>query len=180
CNGPNDQENSMGSKPPMTCTFWLRAEYEHRKGEQYQSVDVQRNLKGDWMSHTLGDTGSAGVASGNSTMMVAPRPSALLTAWIVARCASTIPRQIDKPRPDPCGLVVTKGSKIFSKRCGGMPLPVSETVMRRTRRLSTTQLPTRIASRPPDLIASRAFIQRLRKSCLSCALSASTSGRLSS
>ncbi len=45
-------------------------------------------------------------------------------------CASTIDRQMDRPIPIPCGLVVKNASKMRVRSLGSMPVPQSATVIR--------------------------------------------------
>src|SRR3972149_2679684 len=67
----------------------------------------------------------------NSIVTVVPERFALFSTRIVARCASAMPLQIASPRPEPRGLVVTKGLKTFPIISSGMPVPVSLTWTRR-------------------------------------------------
>ena len=64
---------------------------------------------------------------GNSTTIVVPCSSDLLSARIVPRCAAAIPRRMASPRPDPLGLVVKNGSKMLVRSSSVIPGPVSDT-----------------------------------------------------
>src|SRR5438445_13646092 len=66
-----------------------------------------------------------------------PLPN-VLAAFTVPLCAQIACRAIDRPTPAPPGLLVRYGCQILSRLSGGMPLPLSATVMRP-------------ASRPPSL-----------------------------
>ena len=70
-------------------------------------------------------------AGGRVTRTVVPRPSSLSTVISPPR-AVTRPWQMERPRPEPppLDLVVTKGSKTWGRRSGGMPMPLSAISMR--------------------------------------------------
>ena len=68
------------------------------------------------------------LAAGHRSQMVVPRPSALSISMAApwARTMSST-MAIPKPVPPARSLVEKKGSKIFSRRSGGIPQPVSST-----------------------------------------------------
>ena len=70
-------------------------------------------------------------------------------------------RQIDRPRPLPCGLVVKKGSSTRGRCSAGIPHPVSAI------EISMLRSPARAVTtiRPPCGVASRALVSRLRNTC---------------
>ena len=66
--------------------------------------------------------------AGNRSVNAVPRPTSLSTAIVPSSC-STMRFEIARPRPRPRRLVVTKSSKIAASRSGGMPEPVSVTLI---------------------------------------------------
>src|SRR5438876_12272478 len=98
---PSGAGDAGGKNTTNNWTLGVRSENKNSQEREIQRVQIQGSQQRERMSHALGRTAYAGRVSGNSRMIVAPRPSVLLIACIVARCASTIPRQIERPRPDP-------------------------------------------------------------------------------
>ena len=70
-------------------------------------------------------------------------------------------RQIDRPRPLPCGLVVKNGSSTRGRFSAGIPHPVSAMAISTSRSAE----PTVTVIRPPCGVASRALVSRLRNTC---------------
>ena len=70
------------------------------------------------------------MATGNSTLNVAPRPRPLSTE-ISPPCSRTIPWTMERPRPvpTPAGLVVKNGSKMRGSSSGAIPGPLSDISM---------------------------------------------------
>ena len=67
------------------------------------------------------------VEAGSVKWKSAP-PSSESASHIWPPCASTMPRQIDKPTPMPDGFVVTNGWNSFSRTSAGRPGPLSATL----------------------------------------------------
>ena len=80
-------------------------------------------------------------------------------------CASTIDRQMERPRPIPSPFVVKKGSNIRSRLPGSIPVPVSVTVMETSAPLMFESSVNCRSCSLTELIASTAFMIRLTKTC---------------
>src|SRR5256886_5929782 len=72
----------------------------------------------------------------------------LLTS-IKPPCPRTMPEEVDRPRPEPlpCSFVVKNGSKMRSSTSGGMPVPVSATLMRSEEHTSELQSQSNLVCR---------------------------------
>src|SRR5215470_5922934 len=98
------------------------AEYAfHRSNDPGLVVDDQ-NARG---SHAYCSWGAAS-ATGKATSIRVPEPGLLFTS-MVPWTSQMMERQIDRPRPLPCGFVVKNGSSTRGRCCAGMPHPESMT-----------------------------------------------------
>ena len=127
-----------------------------------------------WQRCAVGSQFVIAARCGSQMEKAAPVPATLVTV-MEPSWASTMRRQMARPRPVPLSFVVANGSKIFSSDSGGIPGPLSTTSIKIPASFresdplgSVNRSRTETRRCPCGCKASRAFSNRFKMTCLIC------------